>query len=323
MKIIFMGTSAFAAPILRILVDSRHTVTSIYTKRPTESGRGHLVKKSPTHVLADDCGINVETPSTLKTANIESLQQADVIVVAAYGLILPKLVLEAPRYGSINVHPSALPRWRGAAPIERTLMAGDKKTSICIMYMDEGIDTGDIILTQDIDIPEDANAEDLTKMTSLIGGDLLLSSLDLIENGSASRIKQSSDGMIYAHKLTNAEERIDWTRTACEIESKIRALSPKPGAYFFHNGVAIKILKAKIADHDPIYQQEGVPVFPGTVITNKKGIFVFCGDGKVLAPITLQKAGKNLMDVTAFLCGNRFENGMTLEDERINKGAPA
>lgn len=321
MKIVFMGTSEFAVPILKALIDShKHQIVAVYTAPPKNAGRHMHVTKSPVHQLAEENKLPVFTPSTFKIQNnVEEFcsLKHDITVVAAYGLILKKTILEAAKYGAINVHPSTLPRWRGAAPIQRSIMAGDKTTSVCIMQMDEGLDTGDILLQNDIVIPINANAADLSQITSLIGGKMVLEVIDLLQNGLAKRVKQSAEGITYANKIEKEEGQINWNESAEKIHSQIRGLEPNPGAFFIHENallgkkILIKIKNAILGDISCNYTKTH-NLKPGEFVKyknadNKIKVGIVCGDGSLLAPITVQKEGAKAMDWEAFLSGYKAD----------------
>ncbi len=250
-KIVFMGTPDFAVPTLQALINktksSKYKIVAAYTKPPKKSGRNLNITLSPIHHLALEHNIAVYTPNTLKEDSIvNELRdlEPDIIIVVAYGIILPKTVLEIPKYGCINLHPSALPRWRGAAPLEHTIMAGDKNTDICIMKMDEGMDTGPVILRQSIEIDDRINSLELRQKTSQIGALMMCNVLDAVIDNSAHYEVQNHEGMTLASKLTAKDEQIDWNQQTHVIHNQIRALSPKPGAYFIDNNQVIKILQA-------------------------------------------------------------------------------
>ena len=229
-----MGTPDFAVPSLQALIDSKHKVTAVFTQAPKPSGRGHKLTKSPIHNLAEMYNIPVYTPLTLKSVDSQNSIfqiEAEVIVVVAYGFIIPKVILAAKKYGCLNIHPSKLPRFRGAAPLQRTIMAGDEETAVCIMQMDAGLDTGNVILSENLALAGDITLQALSELTSNIGAKLLL---DVIENiATLPRIPQTEQGLTYAHKLEKTEGRIDWNKSSIEIDRQIRAFDPWPGSYFF------------------------------------------------------------------------------------------
>lgn len=291
-----MGSPEFAAPTLSKLVSHGCEVISVYTKPPISSGRRLRQKKSVIHDLAEQLSLNVLTPKKLKTPDaikqFKSLNP-DIVIVAAYGLLIPKEFLAIPKYGFINIHPSDLPRWRGAAPIQRTIMAGDKKTAICIMKMDAGLDTGDIILRKKILLDNQITAKELHDKCSELGGEMIFDVLDLFKNGKVSFIKQSDDGVTYADKIVATEEILNFNLSAFEINNKIRALSPKPGAYFVYKNEIIKIITALTEKSNKVYQ-------PGIVIDKKLGIA--CQDS-ILRPLLLQRQGRKMIYTEAFLRG--------------------
>lgn len=296
MKVVFMGTPDFAVPALQKLIESEHNIIGVYTKPPKPAGRGYQEIKSKIHVLAEQNGLNVFVPSTLRTElNFNQLAELkpDVIVVAAYGLILPKNVLELPKFGAINIHPSKLPRWRGAAPIQHTILAGDKETSVCIMQMDEGLDTGDILLQKELAVPEDMTAYELHDVTAKMGGDMVLEVLTMLENNTAKPMKQTEEGLVYASKLSREDEAIDWTKSAFEINCKIRTFTPRPAAYFKYNDEIIKIIKANYDNSAHTYKA-------GEVVDDN--LSIACGSG-VLKPLLLQREGKKQIYTDAFLRG--------------------
>ena len=296
MKIIFMGSPEFAAPTLSKLINHDCEIIAVYTKPSTHSGRGLRENKSVIHNLAEKYSLKVLTPKKLRTSdNIEQFKSLnpDIVIVAAYGLLIPKEFLEIPKHGFINIHPSDLPRWRGAAPIQRTIMAGDKKTAICIMKMDEGLDTGDIILRKEILLDDEITAKELHDKCSELGGEMILDVLGLLKKGAIEFTKQSHEGVTYADKIKSEEELINFNATAFEINNKIRAFSPRPSAYFIYKNEAIKIINAKAEKSSQNY-------LSGTVIDNKLGIA--CKDG-IIRPILLQRHGRKMMYTDAFLRG--------------------
>jgi methionyl-tRNA formyltransferase len=292
-RIIFMGTPAFALPALKALVEARHEIVAVYTQPPRPAGRGQKDTPSPVHVYAAQQGFDVRTPVSLKH---EQLPAADAAVVAAYGLILPKHVLEAPKRGCINIHPSLLPRWRGAAPIQRTLMAGDRETAVCIMRMDEGLDTGGVLGCEPFAIPASMNAGQLYEVMAERGARLLLKVLEQ----NPSPIAQRTEGITYAAKITEADRRIDWQKSAVLIAGQVRGLSPLPGAFFEHNGVRIKIFEAEAVSASGN---------PGTVLDDK--LTIACGKG-ALKPLLVQRPGGKRMAVEALLAGQPIPRGTVL-----------
>lgn len=304
MKIIFMGTSEFAVPALEKISHSKHEVLLVFTKAPNKSGRGQKVQNSPIHEVAEKLGLNIITPKTLKNAEIQNTIRdlnPDIIVVTSYGHIVPQAILDIPKYGCLNIHPSLLPRWRGAAPIERTILAGDHETAVCIMKMDAGLDTGDILSIQNIKLDKSETAGSLTNDLSILGAEMLMKVLDDIET--IQPIKQSEDGVTYAHKLDKKEGIIDWSHTAAELDCMIRAFNPWPGCFFKYKDEYIKILSAEINNDSP----SGTP---GEVLDEY--ITIACGQGSSLKPLELQKQGKKALKLRDFLNGNRIKKGTLL-----------
>ncbi len=305
MKIIFMGTPDFAEPAFRMLIESRHEVVAVYTQKPKEAGRGLKVIKSRIHELAEMFHVEVHTPTSLKAdEEIEKFReiQADVAVVAAYGLLLPEEVLLHPKKGCINIHPSLLPRWRGAAPLQRTLMEGDKKTGVCIMKMDEGLDSGDVIVKKEFEVPETADAQWLHDKCANLGGELLIQALEQIEEDTVKYKKQSDKGLTYAKKITKDDEKLDFNNTCAAINNKIRALSPYPGANFNLEGVKYKIYQAEFVRSEPNSIALDDLKETGTILNDK--FHIKCADGYI-APKIIQKEGKARMPIEEFLKGNK------------------
>lgn len=294
MKVIFMGTPEFALPALNAIIKSTHSVSAVFTQCPKPQGRGMKEALSPVHQVALQNSIPVYSPKTLRSNDsVELINniEADIIVVVAYGFIIPKAILEAKKYGCLNIHPSALPRFRGAAPLQRTIIAGDKFTEICIMQMDEGLDTGDVILRKRIDLDDRITLNKLHDVCSNIGAELLIKTLDDINI--LPKIPQVKEGVVYAHKLTKEEGLMDWSESAFSIDCKVRGMSPWPGVYFEYNGLYIKILESEYRNgaHDHI---------PGTILGNS--LDIACGDG-ILSIKKLQKPGKNALSAEEFLRG--------------------
>jgi len=248
LRIVFMGTPAFAAVALKALVDAGHDVIAVYSQPPRPGGRRGLeLQKLPVHALAEELGIAVRTPVSLKNADEAAAfaaLQADVAVVAAYGLILPKAVLDAPRYGCLNIHASLLPRWRGAAPIQRAIMAGDARTGVTIMQMEAGLDTGPMLLKEELPIAADLNAGALHDALAETGAGLIVQALDQLPG--LTPVPQPVEGVTYAAKITKEECRIDWRRSAAELDRHIRGLSPAPAAFSEINGERLTILAADL-----------------------------------------------------------------------------
>jgi methionyl-tRNA formyltransferase len=297
MRIVFMGTPEFAVPTLTEIVAGGHEVVAVYTRAPKPAGRGQAERKSPIHLAAEGFGIPVFTPKSLKGEAeqiVFAAHDADVGIVVAYGLLLPKPILDAPKLGCLNLHGSLLPRWRGAAPIQRAVMAGDKRTGIMVMQMDEGLDTGPVGLIEEMAIGPDMTSGELHDQMMLLGADLMGRALAALERGSLHFTPQPEEGVTYAKKIEKAEARIDWSRSAAEVHNLIRGLSPFPGAWFELelNGtpVRIKALRSTLA--------EGAGA-PGTI---GKDLTIACGDGAVRLTL-VQREGKGAMDVPTFLRG--------------------
>ena len=297
MRIIFMGTPDFACEVLKaLLLATAHQVVAVYTQAPKAAGRGKQLTKTPVHRLAEERGLTVLTPATLRDPDeIEKIKtfKADVIVVAAYGLILPAAMLD--HCLSINVHASLLPRWRGAAPIQRAIISGDRNTGITIMKMAEGLDSGDMMLQSDIPITPTMNAGALHDALAVLGGRLCVQALTDIAAGRAHYTPQPDEGVTYAKKIQKSEAQIDWTQPGEVIERHIRAFSPYPGAYILIKGEQLKLLAAT-------YEPQLPPAVPGTIIHDPFAIV--CADG-LIKPTLVQRPGKNPMPLEAFLRGYR------------------
>ena len=295
MKIIFMGTPDFAVPALNSLIESAHEIVAVFTAPPKPAGRGKQLRRSAVHEVAEAAGLNVRTPASLKT---EEMPDADVAVVVAYGLLLPTAVLDAPKFGCLNIHPSALPRWRGAAPLQRTIMAGDVDTAVCIMQMDAGLDTGDVLLREDFALDAGMIAGELHDKCAEIGARLVLETVAQIAELKPQ--KQVEEGVTYAKKILKGDERIDWSLSAAEIDCHIRGLNPFPGAYFELDGVKVKVFEVELVD------AKGAA---GEVLD--ENLLIACGQG-ALRVLNLQKAGKRAMSAKDFLAGNRVATGVKL-----------
>lgn len=274
-KIIFMGTPEFAVPTLEALVDGGHEVVQVLTQPPARSGRGKQLRKSPVHEYAEAQGLPVSTPATLKDEAVQkelAALGADVGVVVAYGQILPKAVLEIPKLGCLNLHGSLLPRWRGAAPMQRAIMAGDTETGVQVMQMDVGLDTGDVYLTQKVSIGPHTTAGALHDILCVNGAHLMVRTLKEIEDGTAKAEPQSEKGATYAKKIEKGEARIDWSKSASDVDRQIRGLTPFPGAWFEAEKDGkmqrVKVLKAKLAFHFGPY---GEVVSPPLVVACEEG----------------------------------------------------
>jgi len=301
LRLAFMGTPDFAVPILQALAKAGHHVVTAYTQPPRSAGRGHRPRPSPVHCVAESAGIPVRTPAKLDAAELAMFQALalDAAVVAAYGLILPRPVLEAPRLGCLNVHASLLPRWRGAAPIQRAILAGDRETGVTIMRMDEGLDTGPILLAEAIAIAPDTTALALHDRLAVLGARLVVQALGALAEGTLVPRPQSVAGVTYAKKLGREEGRIDWSKPAAELERGVRALNPSPGAWFERDGGRIRVLAARVVENSA-----AAP--PGTVLD--AALTVACGSG-ALRLTRLQRAGRAAVDADAFLRGYALNRG--------------
>jgi methionyl-tRNA formyltransferase len=294
LRIAFMGTPDFAAQALSALIAAGHEIVCVYSQPPRPANRGKQVAKSPVQLLAEAHGLIVRTPVKLLDA---TEQQAfadlplDVAVVAAYGLILPQAILDAPRFGCLNIHASLLPRWRGAAPIHRAIMAGDAQTGVCIMQMEAGLDTGPVLRREALPIADDDTTPSLHDKLAAMGGRMIVQALAQL--GTLQPVAQPAEGISYAHKINKAEARLDFSKSAAELERYIRALSPFPGAYIEVGGERIKILRADVI---PSSDKK-----PGTILD--AGFHIQCGHSSALRPTLLQRAGKQPVVIDDFLRG--------------------
>ncbi|WP_353890926.1 methionyl-tRNA formyltransferase [uncultured Sneathiella sp.] len=303
MRLAFMGTPMFSAHILAALVGSPHEVACVYSQPPRPAGRGKKLVPSAVHQLADSEGVPVRTPVSLKSPEVQAEfadLKLDVAIVVAYGLILPSAILDAPKFGCLNLHASLLPRWRGAAPIQRAIMAGDEETGIAVMQMEAGLDTGPVLSEARVPITAETTAGSLHDVLAETGAELLLRTLARLEAPDLVATPQSSEGVTYAEKISKSEAKIDWRRSAIELDRHIRGLNPAPGAYFEYQGQRIKLLAAT-----PVEGEGG----PGTVLDDR--LTVACGEG-ALRLITLQPAGKGAMDAASFLNGRLIAKGEVL-----------
>ncbi|MCI5097994.1 MAG: methionyl-tRNA formyltransferase [Rhodobacteraceae bacterium] len=292
MRIVFMGTPDFSVPVLDALVEAGHEIAAVYCQPPRPAGRGKKDRPTPVHARAEALGLPVRHPVSLKDdasqAEFAALE-AEVAVVVAYGLILPQAILDAPRHGCLNIHASLLPRWRGAAPIHRAIMAGDTETGICIMQMEAGLDTGPVLLREATPIGAEETTAQLHDRLSAMGAGLIVQALRDLPTLTPE--VQADEGVTYAAKIEKAEAQIDWTLPAAEIDRKIRGLSPFPGAWTEIEGQRVKLLASRLA------QGAGDP---GAVLDD--ALTVACGDGAVEL-LRLQRAGKSAQDRETFLRG--------------------
>jgi methionyl-tRNA formyltransferase len=310
MQIVFMGTPEFSVPVLRALVAAGHEVVASYSQPPRPAGRGKTLAPTPVHAAAEALGIPVRTPLTLRDPEAQAefaALEADIAVVAAYGLILPKPILEAPRLGCLNVHASLLPRWRGAAPIQRAILAGDAETGVCIMGMEAGLDTGPVLLREATQIGDYDTAGVLSHRLSNIGAVLMVRVLDNL--GAFTREPQPEDGITYASKIEKSEARIDWSAGRVQVDRQIRAFNPAPGAWFEYRGERIRVLTASVQSHRSNNQSVDFPTEPGLVLDDQFAIG--CGVG-ALRPGMVQRAGRGVMTSADLLRGFPIPAGTRL-----------
>lgn len=303
LRLAFMGTSEFAVPSLAALIAAGHEIAAVYTRAPRPAGRGQKEKSSPVQRAAERHGLVVRTPASLKDPAEQRAFAAldlDAAVVAAYGLILPEAVLSAPRLGCLNVHASLLPRWRGAAPIARAIMAGDAETGVSIMQMDAGLDTGPVLLAERVAIGPRMTGGALHDALAALGARLVVQALAALERGKARATPQPETGAPYASKLTKEEMRLDWTREATSLERQVRALSPSPGAWCMLDDMRLKVLEAKVI------RDSGAP---GMLLG--QSLTVACGV-EALRLCRVQRAGKAPMSAEEFLRGLEITPGTKL-----------
>jgi len=302
LRLAFMGTPDFAVPTLADLIAQGHDIAAVYSQPPRPKGRGMTLEPGAVHRFADSAKLPVRTPLSLKSAEEQAAFAAlelDAAIVVAYGLLLPKSILDAPKLGCFNLHGSLLPRWRGAAPIQRAVMAGDAETGVMVMQMDEGLDTGAVLMAERVTIGRKTSGE-LTTELSRLGADLMVRSLGALERGGVTPQPQSEDGVTYAKKISKEEARIDWSRPAREIDAHIRGLAPFPGAWTDANGERLKLLYA-----DPV-DGNGKP---GLALDD--GLTIACGEG-ALKLVKVQRAGKSVMTAAELLKGFGLPRGTQL-----------
>ena len=281
MRLVFMGTPDFAVETLKALLAAGHDVVCVYSQPPKPAGRGMALKETPVHIFAASKGIEVRTPVSLKSPDEQArfaALNADAAVVVAYGLLLPKTILAAPKFGCFNVHASLLPRWRGAAPIQRAIMAGDKESGASIMRMEEGLDTGPVMEMAAVPVTAETTAASLHDELATLGAKLMV---DVLQNPAAHGTPQPTKGVTYAKKIDKAEARIDFAKSAVDVRNHINGLSPFPGAWCMLNGARVKVLEARLSTD--------APSFP-------------CADGPIHF-VKLQREGKGVMDAATFLRG--------------------
>ncbi len=303
MRLAFLGSPDFSVPTLAALIAAGHEIACVYSQPPRPSGRGQALRETPVHAFAEAHGLPVRTPRSLKRADVQAEFAAlglDCAIVVAYGLILPKPVLDAPRLGCLNLHASLLPRWRGAAPIQRAIMAGDRVTGVQVMHMEEGLDTGPIYASAETPIEADDTAGSLHDRLAALGAPLMVETLARIEAGDARANPQSAEGITYAAKLSPSETRIDWTRPAREVDCRIRGLAPFPGAWFERDGVRVKALMSRLG------RGAGAP---GEALDDK--LLIACGEGAVRL-MSVQRAGRAAMEAGDYLRGAPLPAGTRL-----------
>lgn len=305
LRLVFMGTPAFAVPALDALVAAGHDVACVYCQPARAKGRGKAKQAGAVEKAARRHGIEVRTPESLKGADVQkefAALESDAAVVAAYGLILPAAMLAAPRLGCFNIHASLLPRWRGAAPIARAIEAGDTETGVTIMAMEEGLDSGPILLAERVSIAPHATAGELGETLAALGARLVVTALEMAERGTLQPTPQPEEGVTYAAKLERAEERLDFSAPAPVVERKIRAFSPEPGTWFSFNNDRIRVLAAQA-------QINGISAAPGTVLDDR--LLIACGEG-ALRPAMVQRAGRAAMPLDVFLRGYEIPAGTVI-----------
>lgn len=302
LRIVFMGTPDFAVPALKALHAAGHEIAAVYCQPPKPAGRGQTLQKTPVHLVAEELGFPVYTPKSLKPEEAQAQLKAlapDVIVVAAYGLILPQAVLDIPPMGCVNIHGSLLPRWRGAAPIHRAILAGDTQTGITIMMMEAGLDTGPMVLKEALPITSDTTAQSLHDAMADLGARMIGPALDGLRHGTLKPEIQPDERVTYASKLSREESMIDWSCPAAEIERKVRAFNPWPSTFFSFGEEKIKVLKAEVVANAP-------KATAGTLLDD--GMTIACGEG-ALRLLLVQRAGKKPTDGASLLRGLRLPKG--------------
>ncbi len=311
LKLVFMGTPAFSVPVLEALVANGHDLAAVYTQPPRPAGRGMSEQKSPVHKAAEAHGIPVHTPKSLKGKSEQqafAAHNADAAIVVAYGLILPRAVLDAPKHGCFNLHASALPRWRGAAPIQRAIMAGDKETAAMVMRMEEGLDTGPVCLADVVPITPETTAGDLHDTLAQKGAAVMINALRALEAGALQCTPQLEDGVTYAAKIEKSEARIDFSRSADKVLHQIHGLSPFPGAWFEIVTDQGRVERIKILRAAPATGHGTA----GEVIDEK--LAIACGKGAIRI-VEAQRAGKKPMAADQLLRGFRLPKGTSVKND--------
>jgi methionyl-tRNA formyltransferase len=326
LRLAFFGSAEFSVPSLQALLEAGHDVVAVYTQPPRPAGRGHRPRPSPVHAFAQSRGLAVRTPRSLKPAEVQSAYEAlgldagiDAGIVAAYGLILPGPILDTPRLGCLNVHASLLPRWRGAAPIQRAILAGDAESGITIMQVDRGLDTGPILLAEPVPIGASTTAQTLHDTLAEVGARLIVEALRCRADGTLTPRPQPDEGVTYAHKVQREEGRIDWEADAPAIERAVRAFTPWPGVWFeAAGGERVRVLQAEVGGRHgepapartaPFARTKSDAVAAGTVLDER--LAIACGSG-VLRPLVLQRGGRTALDAEAFLRGFPLPPGTRL-----------
>lgn len=316
LRVVFMGTPEFSVPMLSAIAEAGHTVVAVYCQPPRPAGRGMAETRAPVHIAAEALGAHVLTPASFRDRSAEetfAAHAADVAVVVAYGLLLPEPVLAAPRHGCLNLHASALPRWRGAAPIQRAIMAGDRDTAVMAMRMEAGLDTGPVCLADRVAIPPDMTAGALHDDLSRRGAALMLAALARLEAGTLTCEPQAAQGVTYASKIEKSETRIDFTRPARDVHNRIRGLSPFPGAWFEvevgGRPERIKVLRSiVVAESEALSEQTSISyqVLSGQVLSGQVldgALTIACGDGNAVRFLEVQRAGKRAAPAAEVLRG--------------------
>ena len=311
LRLAFMGTPDFAVPTLAELIAQGHDIAAVYSQPPRPKGRGMALEPGPVHKFAAGAGLAVRTPLSLK-GEAEQAEFAalniDAAIVVAYGLLLPKPILDAPALGCFNLHGSLLPRWRGAAPIQRAVMAGDAETGVMVMQMEEGLDTGPVLMAERVPVGRKTSGE-LAGELSRLGADLMVRALGALERGGVTPVVQSADGVTYAKKILKDEARIDWTKSAAEIDCLVRGISPFPGAWTEVNGERLKVLYAEPVFDLSAASGGGGHDAPGTALDD--ALTIACGSG-ALKLRKVQRAGGKAMDADALLKGFAVPRGTLL-----------
>ncbi|PPR59050.1 MAG: Methionyl-tRNA formyltransferase [Alphaproteobacteria bacterium MarineAlpha3_Bin3] len=317
-RLVFMGSADFSVPVLDALIAAGHEIIAVYSQPPRPADRGQREKSSAVHAFAHRKGLDVRTPETFEDENEQAAFKAlfkardddgaDSAVVVAYGLRLPTAVFDAPRLGCLNVHASLLPRWRGAAPIQRAILEGDTVTGISIMQIDEGMDTGPVLLARKVPITADTTAGTLHDELAALGAEMIVEALAGLEAGALEPVPQGTEGVTHAGKLSRADGRLDWRRPADELERRVRALNPWPGVWVKYEGERIKVLAAAVEEGAPGGGETGT--LPGTFIDDTLGVTTGAG---VLKLLRVQRAGRDPQDAETFILGYPMPAGTRLE----------